>query len=59
MAYKNISKALDIPWNTVKTVINKYRKYGTTVTLSRTACLSKMDERTKRKLVREAVKRQH
>ncbi len=30
--YKRISKALDIPWNTVKTVIIEWRKYGATVT---------------------------
>ena len=55
--YKKISKALDIPWNTVKTIINKWRKYGTTVTLLRTGRPPKIDERTKRKLVREAAKR--
>lgn len=27
--YKEIAKALDIPWNTVKTVIKNWRKYGT------------------------------
>lgn len=34
--YKIISKALNIIWCTMKTVINKWRKCGTTVTLSRT-----------------------
>lgn len=34
--YTNISKALITPWNTVKTVIIRWRKYGLTVTLSRT-----------------------
>uniref|UniRef100_A0A803JMT1 Transposase Tc1-like domain-containing protein n=1 Tax=Xenopus tropicalis TaxID=8364 RepID=A0A803JMT1_XENTR len=55
--YKRISKALDVPWNTVKTVIINCRKYGTTVTLPRTGCPSKIDEKTRRKLVREATKR--
>uniref|UniRef100_A0A803KET0 Tc1-like transposase DDE domain-containing protein n=1 Tax=Xenopus tropicalis TaxID=8364 RepID=A0A803KET0_XENTR len=54
---KIISKALDIPWKKVKTVIVKWRKYGTTVTLPRTGRPSKIDEKTKRKLVREATKR--
>uniref|UniRef100_A0A803J782 RBR-type E3 ubiquitin transferase n=1 Tax=Xenopus tropicalis TaxID=8364 RepID=A0A803J782_XENTR len=54
--YKRISKAFDIPWNTVKSVI-KWRKYGTTVTLPRTGHPSKIDEKTRRKLVREATKR--
>uniref|UniRef100_A0AAY5KP04 Transposase Tc1-like domain-containing protein n=1 Tax=Esox lucius TaxID=8010 RepID=A0AAY5KP04_ESOLU len=55
--YKIISKALDIPWNTVKTVIVKVRKYGTTETLPRTKHPTKMYEKTRRKLVREASKR--
>jgi len=38
-------------------VINKYRKCGTTVTLSRTGRPSKIDKNTKWKLVREAAKR--
>ena len=55
--YKKMSKALDIPWNTVKTIINKWRKYGTTLTLLRTGRPPKIDGKTKRKLVREAAKR--
>ncbi|KAM9392316.1 transcription factor BTF3 homolog 4-like isoform 2-T2 [Pholidichthys leucotaenia] len=55
--YKRISKALSIPWNTVKTVIIKWRKYGTTVTLPRTGRPSKIDEKSRRRLVREAAKR--
>uniref|UniRef100_A0A3P9A581 Myosin tail domain-containing protein n=2 Tax=Esox lucius TaxID=8010 RepID=A0A3P9A581_ESOLU len=55
--YQRISKALDIPWNTVKIVIIKCRKYGTTETLPRTGRPSKIDEKTHGKLVREASKR--
>uniref|UniRef100_A0A674EJM0 Tc1-like transposase DDE domain-containing protein n=1 Tax=Salmo trutta TaxID=8032 RepID=A0A674EJM0_SALTR len=55
--YKRISKALHIPWNTVKTVIIKWRKYVTTETLPRTGRPSKIYEKTRRKLVREASKR--
>uniref|UniRef100_A0AAY5K4A2 Transposase Tc1-like domain-containing protein n=1 Tax=Esox lucius TaxID=8010 RepID=A0AAY5K4A2_ESOLU len=55
--YKIISKALDMPWNTVTTVIIKLRKYGTTDTSPRTGHPSKIDEKTKRKLIREASKR--
>uniref|UniRef100_A0AAY5L2M0 Tc1-like transposase DDE domain-containing protein n=1 Tax=Esox lucius TaxID=8010 RepID=A0AAY5L2M0_ESOLU len=50
--YKIISKALDIPWNTVKTVIIKWRKYSTTGILPRTGHPSKMNEKTRRKLVK-------
>ncbi len=55
--YKIISKALDIPWNTVKTIIIKWRKYGATVILPSTGCPSKIDENIRRKLFREAAKR--
>ncbi|XP_077107151.1 uncharacterized protein LOC143764919 [Ranitomeya variabilis] len=55
--YKKISKSLDISRNTVKTVIKKWLKFGTTVTLPRTGRPSKIDVRTRRKLVREAAKR--
>ncbi|XP_053487288.1 anamorsin isoform X1 [Ictalurus furcatus] len=55
--YKRISKTLDVPWNTVKAIINKWKKWGTTVTLPRTGRPSKIDVRTGRKLIREAAKR--
>lgn len=55
--YKKISKALDISWNTVKGVINKWRKYGTTVTLSRSGRPSRVDKKTETKLVREDIER--
>ncbi len=55
--YKIISKALDIPWNTVKPFIIKWRKYGATVTLPSTGYPSKMYEKMRRKLVREAAMR--
>uniref|UniRef100_A0AAY5KGF8 Transposase Tc1-like domain-containing protein n=1 Tax=Esox lucius TaxID=8010 RepID=A0AAY5KGF8_ESOLU len=54
--WKIISKALDIPWNTVKTVIIKWRKYGATETLPRTGRPSITDENMRRKLVRETSK---
>ena len=31
--YKNMSKALNIPWNAVKTIIKRCKAYGTTKTL--------------------------
>ncbi len=55
--YKIISKALDIPWNTVKTVIIKWRIYGATVILPSNGCPSKIDDKMRRKLVREDAKR--
>ncbi len=41
----------------MKTVIIKWRKYGATVILPSTGCPSKIDEKMRRKLVREAAKR--
>nr|XP_061798762.1 histone-lysine N-methyltransferase NSD2-like [Nerophis lumbriciformis] len=49
--YKRISKALNIPWNTVKGVITKWRKYGTTATLPRTGRPPKIDDGTGRRHV--------
>ena len=42
--YKKISKALNIPWSTVKTMIKKWKAYGTTKTLPRSGRLSKLDD---------------
>ena len=54
---KNISKALNIPWSTVKTMIKKWKAYGTTKTLPRSGRLSKLDDQARRRLIREATKR--
>ncbi|MGH0117532.1 UNVERIFIED_CONTAM: hypothetical protein FKN15_038052 [Acipenser sinensis] len=57
VGYKNISKALNIPQSTVKSIIKKWREYGTTVNLSRTGRPQKLSIRARRALVREATKR--
>ncbi|MBN3277029.1 MYPN protein, partial [Polyodon spathula] len=54
--YKKISKALNILWSTVKT-IKKWKVYGTTKTLPRSGRPSKLDDRVRRRLIREASKR--
>ena len=54
---KNISKALNIPWRTVKTIIKKWKAYGTTKTLSRSGHPFKRDDEARRRLIREATKR--
>ena len=33
--YKKMSKALNIPWNSVKSIIKKWKEYGTCVNLAR------------------------
>ena len=54
--YKNISKALNIPWSRVKTIVKKWKAYGTTKTLPRSGCPSKLDDHV-RKLMKVATKR--
>nr|ACV85768.1 transposase [Acipenser fulvescens]ACV85769.1 transposase [Acipenser fulvescens] len=56
VGYKNISKALTISQSTVKSIIKKWREYGTTVNLSRTGRPQKLSIRARRALVREATK---
>ena len=55
--YKNMSVALNIPWSTVKTIIKKWKAYGTTKTLPRSGRPSKLDDQARRRLIREATKR--
>uniref|UniRef100_A0A9J8A6G0 Uncharacterized protein n=1 Tax=Cyprinus carpio carpio TaxID=630221 RepID=A0A9J8A6G0_CYPCA len=46
-----------MPRRTVKSVIKKWKVFGTTKTLSGSGRLSKLDERVRRKLIREVTKR--
>uniref|UniRef100_A0A9J7XIJ6 Transposase Tc1-like domain-containing protein n=1 Tax=Cyprinus carpio carpio TaxID=630221 RepID=A0A9J7XIJ6_CYPCA len=55
--YKKISKALSMPRSTVKSIIKKWKVFGTTRTLPGSGRHSKLDERARRKLLREATKR--
>ena len=55
--YKNILKALSIPWITVKTIIKNWKMYGTTKTLHRSGHPSKVDNQARMRLIREASKR--
>ena len=55
--YKNISKALNIPWSTVKTMIKKWKAYGTAKILPRSGRPSKLDDQARRRLIREATKK--
>ncbi|KAF3707609.1 hypothetical protein EXN66_Car000782 [Channa argus] len=54
--YKNISKRLGIPVPTVKTIIQKWKKYGHTETLPRSGRPRKITARGTRKLARELQK---
>ena len=46
-----------MPRSTVKSIIKKWKVFGTTQTLPGSGRHSKLDERARRKLVREATKR--
>ena len=54
--YKKMSKALNIPWNSLKSFIKKLKEYGTCVNLPRAGCPHKLSDRARRRLVREATK---
>ena len=49
--YKNISKALNILWSTIKTTIKKWKAYGTTKTLPRSDHPSKLNDQARRRLI--------
>ena len=51
-----MSKALNIPWNSVKSIIKKWKEYGTCVNLPRVGRPHKLSDRARRRLVREATK---
>lgn len=53
--YKNISKALKMPLRTVKTIIKKWKVYGTTYSQPKSGRPSKLNDRERRQLVREAT----
>ena len=55
--YTYISKALNIPWSTVKIIIKKWKAYGTTKAVPRSGRPSKLDDQSRRKLIREATKK--
>ena len=51
-----MSKALNIPWNSVKSIIKKWKEYGTCVNLPRAGRPHKLSDCARRRLVREATK---
>lgn len=57
LGYKKISQALNISRSTVQSIIQKWKKYGTTANLPRHGRPPKLTERARRALVREAAKR--
>ena len=53
---KKMSKALNIPWNSVKSIIQKWIDYGTCVNLPRSGRPHKLSDRARSRLAREATK---
>ena len=48
---------MTIPWFTIKTIIKKWKAYGTIKTLPRSGHPSKLVDQGRRRLIREATKR--
>uniref|UniRef100_A0AAZ3PQJ3 Transposase Tc1-like domain-containing protein n=1 Tax=Oncorhynchus tshawytscha TaxID=74940 RepID=A0AAZ3PQJ3_ONCTS len=57
LGYKKISETLNIPRSTIKSIIKKWKEYGTTTNLSREGRLPNLTDQARRALIREATKR--
>ena len=57
LGYKKISETLNIPRSTIKSMNKKWKEYGTTTNLPREDRSTKLTDRTRRVLIREATKR--
>uniref|UniRef100_A0AAZ3QRZ2 Sleeping Beauty transposase HTH domain-containing protein n=1 Tax=Oncorhynchus tshawytscha TaxID=74940 RepID=A0AAZ3QRZ2_ONCTS len=55
--YEKISQALNIPRSTVQAIILKWKEYQTTANLPRPGRPSKLSAHTRRRLIRDAAKR--
>jgi transposase len=56
--YQNISAALNVPKNTVASIILKWKKFGTTKNLHKAGRRAKQSNLRRRALVREVTKNQ-
>ena len=57
LGYKKVSETLNIPWSTIKSIIKKWKEYGTTTNLPREGRPPKLSYQARRALIREATKR--
>ena len=57
LGYKKISETLNIPRSTIKSMIKKWKEYGTTTNLPREGRPPKLTDQARRALIREATKR--
>ena len=52
LGYKKIPETLNIPWNTIKSIIKKWKDYGTTTNLSKEGRPPKLTDQARRALIR-------
>ena len=57
LGYKKISETLIIPRSTIKSIIKKWKEYGTTIHLPRECHPPNLTDQARRALIREATKR--
>uniref|UniRef100_A0AAZ3QHL2 Sleeping Beauty transposase HTH domain-containing protein n=1 Tax=Oncorhynchus tshawytscha TaxID=74940 RepID=A0AAZ3QHL2_ONCTS len=57
LGYKKISKTLNIPRGMIKSIVKKWKEYGTTTNLPREGRPRKLTDQARRALIREATKR--
>ena len=57
LGYKKISETLNIPWSTIKSIIEKWKGYCTKTNLPRAGRPPKLMDQARRALIREATKR--
>jgi transposase len=57
LGYKKISETLNIPQSTIKSIVKKWKEYGTTTNLPREGCPPKLTDQARKALIREATQR--
>ena len=57
LGYKKISKTLNVPQSTIKSIIKKLKEHGTTTNLPREGHPPKLTDQARRALIRAATKR--
>ena len=57
LGYKKISETLNVPRSTIKSLIKKWKEYGTTTNLPREERRPKLTDQARRALIGEATKR--
>jgi transposase len=53
LGYKKISKTLNIPQSTIKSIVKNWKEFGTTTNLPKECRPPKLTDQTRRALIRE------